>query len=98
MTTRAGRTAAEAAKALAAQNRPTHRFPDDWVRRVLELETHERVADEPQQPQPARPGRPPKTGWLHRTGEPVRHEHVEVGGYNVEVTEDEIGVVELHLE
>ena len=98
MTTRPGRAAAEAVRALTAQSRPNHRFPDDWVRRVLALEAREHVASASQQRQQARPGGQPKTVWLHRSREPLRHEHVEIAGHDVEVTEDEIGVVELHLE
>ena len=39
-----------------------------------------------------------RTGWLRRSRQPLRHEHVEINGHDVEITEDEIGVVELHRE
>lgn len=32
-----------------------------------------------------------------RAGGPLHHEHVVINGRNVEVTEDAVGVVELHL-
>ena len=34
----------------------------------------------------------------HRATGPLRHEHLVINGYEVEVTEDSIGVTELHLE
>ena len=39
-----------------------------------------------------------RTPWLRRAHQPVRQEHVVITGRDVEVTEDEVGVVELHLQ
>ena len=36
--------------------------------------------------------------WLRRTKKPVHHEHVRLAGHDTDVTTDELGVVELHLE
>jgi hypothetical protein len=40
----------------------------------------------------------PVVWHAHHTTGPVRHVHVVINGRQVEVTEDDIGVIELHLE
>ncbi len=39
-----------------------------------------------------------RRSWLSKGTAPVRHEHVTIAGRSVEITEDAVGVVELHLE
>ncbi|BEP14160.1 hypothetical protein acdb102_24710 [Acidothermaceae bacterium B102] len=92
------RAAAEAARAVTADSKQTHRFPDDWVRRVVELEAFGPTGAGQAEPQRRTPSGRPQVAWLRRSRQPLRHEHVELNGFDVEVTEDEIGVVELHLE
>ena len=51
---------------------------------------------------PAGPGHLTRDGYGlwhgHHTTGPLRHEHVVINGHNVEITEDDVGVAELHLE
>jgi hypothetical protein len=46
---------------------------------------------------PAEPYPPAVSRGHHSTGQ-LRHVHVVINGHEVEVTEDDIGVTELHLE
>jgi hypothetical protein len=41
---------------------------------------------------------PRRRAWLTCGTVPNHHEHLRLAGHDVEVTEDEVGVVELHLE
>ncbi|MDX6227765.1 MAG: hypothetical protein QOI76_1155 [Frankiales bacterium] len=41
---------------------------------------------------------PRRRPWLTRSAVPTHQEHLRLAGHSVAVTEDEVGVVELHLE